>query len=133
MTVRVSQTQRRNTRQRQMILDEVRSRCDHPTANDVYEGVRARSPHVSRATVYRNLHLLVEQGEIKSVPTPTGEHFDLLCDDHAHAVCRACGAVADACIPHRADLDDEVSRETGWEIRSHETIFYGLCPDCRKR
>ncbi|MGN0077024.1 MAG: transcriptional repressor, partial [Parafannyhessea sp.] len=68
---------RRNTRQRQMVLDEVRSRCDHPTAEQIYEAVRARDPRVSQATVYRNLHLLAQEGQILSIKAPGVEHFDL--------------------------------------------------------
>lgn len=50
--------QQRNTRQRQLVLDEVRSRRDHPTAEQIFQNVHALDPHISRGTVYRNLNLL---------------------------------------------------------------------------
>ena len=48
--------QQRNTRQRQLVLDAVRSRQDHPTAEQIYQSVRERDAHVSRGPVYRNLN-----------------------------------------------------------------------------
>ena len=56
--------QQRNTRQRQMVLDAVRSRRDHPTAEQIFQSVRSVDAHVSRGTVYRNLNLLCENQEI---------------------------------------------------------------------
>ena len=47
--------QQRNTRQRQLVLDAVRSRRDHPTAEQIYQSVHQVDAHVSRGTVYRNL------------------------------------------------------------------------------
>ena len=56
--------QQRNTRQRQLVLDEVRSRRDHPTAEQIFQNVHALDPHISRGTVYRNLNLLCDNQEI---------------------------------------------------------------------
>ena len=73
-------TLRRNTRQRQLVLDAVRARCDHPTAEDVYRDVHAIDEHVSRGTVYRNLNLLAETGVITTVKAPGAMRFDRRCD-----------------------------------------------------
>ena len=124
--------QRRNTYQRQLVLEAVRSRRDHPTADDIYLDVRAEDSHISRATVYRNLHLLADAGEITSVRAPGQERFDLRQDNHAHLVCRSCGAVADAPLPYAETFDQEVAKASGYQIFSHDTFFDGLCPDCQK-
>ena len=97
---------RRNTRQRQLVLDAVRSRCDHPTAEDIYLQVRETDERVSRGTVYRNLNLLTEAGVITTVKTPGTTRFDWRCDGHGHAVCRCCGAVADVMLPYDDGLDE---------------------------
>ena len=52
------QPQTRMTRQRMLILEELRSMCSHPTAEELYSRVRTRMPHISLSTVYRNLELL---------------------------------------------------------------------------
>ena len=48
----------RNQSRREPVLDAVRERCDHPTADEIFADVRKHSPRVSRATVYRNLRTL---------------------------------------------------------------------------
>jgi Fe2+ or Zn2+ uptake regulation protein len=66
-------TERRNTRQRQLVLEEVRSRHDHPTAEQIFDEVHKVDEHLSRATVYRNLHLLADEGIILSIKAPGGD------------------------------------------------------------
>lgn len=117
-----------------MVLDEVRSRCDHPTAEQIYEAVRARDPRVSQATVYRNLHLLAEEGKILSIKAPGVEHFDLRKDAHPHLVCTRCGAVVDAPVATEdPQLDASVAAATGWRVLDHAVIFRGVCPSCAAR
>ena len=55
--------QRRNTRQRKLVLDAVRQSYNHPTADEIYNVVRAQDDKISRGTVYRNLNLLADAGE----------------------------------------------------------------------
>ena len=62
--------QRRNTRQRKLVLDAVRQSYNHPTADEIYNVVRAQDDKISRGTVYRNLNLLADAGEILSIKTP---------------------------------------------------------------
>ena len=123
---------RRNTRQRQLVIDAVRARCDHPTAEDIYQDVRAIDGKVSRGTVYRNLNLLTETGAITTVKAPGTTRFDWRCDGHGHAVCRRCGAVADIRLPYDAELDERASAESGFSVGSHSLVFEGICPACRE-
>lgn len=125
--------ERRNTRQRQLVLDAVRARCDHPTAEQVFADVHAQDEHVSLATVYRNLHLLAEEGAISAVDTHGKAHFDRRCDEHAHVVCLSCGRVADVPASLLAPHLEAVAESTGWQVRSCQTIFEGLCPACAAR
>ena len=69
---------RRNTHQRELVLNAVKSLHNHPNANQVFEYVHERDPKVSMGTVYRNLNLLAESGEILSVQAPGGNHYDRL-------------------------------------------------------
>ena len=123
---------RRNTRQRQLVLDAVRSRCDHPTAEDIYLQVRETDERVSRGTVYRNLNLLTEAGVITTVKTPGTTRFDWRCDGHGHAVCRCCGAVADVMLPYDDGLDERAGLETGFSVDAHNLVFEGTCPACQR-
>lgn len=124
---------RRNTRQRELVLSAVANRCDHPSADDIYEEVRQKDSHISRATVYRNLHLLADSGSILSIHTSTGERFDRRTDDHAHILCTACGRVEDAPAPKLDGADAYAAAVTGFVVNSHEMFFSGICPACQRK
>ena len=130
MTARQT-SQHRNTRQRALVLDAVRARCDHPTADDIYNDVHTVDEHVSRGTVYRNLNLLDESGQIMVVRTNGAMRFDGRTDAHNHLVCRVCGSVVDAPLPYDAGMDEAVAARTGYAIEMHTTVFEGVCPACR--
>ncbi|MDO4436974.1 MAG: transcriptional repressor [Coriobacteriaceae bacterium] len=123
---------RRNTRQRQLVLDAVQGRCDHPTAEDIYLAVHAVDDRISRGTVYRNLNLLAETGVITTVKTPGVTRFDRRCDGHSHVVCTTCGAVADMPLPYDSVLDERAAASTDFNIASHTIVFEGTCPACAK-
>ena len=124
---------RRHTRQRQVVLDAVRARYDHPSADDIYLDVRTIDSKLGRGTVYRNLNLLSELGEITHVRVPGADRYDSRTDLHYHLICNGCGAVSDVAVPYRNDLDSEVSEATGFHITRHRTIFEGLCPQCQRK
>lgn len=124
--------QRRNTRQRKLVLDAVRQSYNHPTADEIYNVVRAQDDKISRGTVYRNLNLLADAGEILSIKTPGGSRFDRTIEPHAHIICTSCSRVIDVPLPFDAQIDAKASEQIGWHVTSHYTIFEGLCPDCRQ-
>lgn len=121
--------QRRNTKQRKLVLDAVRQSYNHPTADEIYNVVRAQDDKISRGTVYRNLNLLADAGEILSIKTPGGSRFDRTIEPHAHIICTSCSRVIDVPLPFDAQLDAKASEQIGWHVTSHYTIFEGLCPD----
>lgn len=125
--------QRRNTRQRKLVLDAVLASYDHPTADDVYQAVRAQDDKISRGTVYRNLNLLADEGTILSIKTPGGCRFDRTVKPHAHVICTSCGSVVDVPLHVDTDLDARASQETGYAVTSHYTIFEGICPLCARK
>ena len=115
----------RNTIQRALVLEAVRSLHNHPTSADVYEVVREKHPNISRATVYR--------GEVLRVEVPNGaDRYDFLNRPHYHAKCRVCGGVFDVDMPYQSDILAKVSDAHGFAIEEHEIIFNGVCSECRK-
>jgi Fur family transcriptional regulator, ferric uptake regulator len=125
--------QQRSTRQRQLVLETVRARHDHPSADQIYIDARSQDERISRGTVYRNLSLLAENGDILHVKVPGADRYDCRTDFHYHLLCTGCGKVTDVPIGYRDELDGDVSRETGYLISRHRTVFEGLCPECRKK
>ena len=125
--------QQRHTKQRQLVLEAVQNRCDHPTADQIYLDVRARDERISRGTVYRNLGVLAENGEILHVKVPAADRFDWRTEYHYHLFCTQCGAVMDAPLAYDPALDRGLSQQTGYDIQRHRTVFEGICPRCREK
>lgn len=125
-------TQQRNTKQRKMILEVIQAHQGHPSAAQIYSEVRKLDPRISRGTVYRNLKLLADTGEIGQVKLPSAERFDRRQDTHYHLLCRKCGMLIDAPMPYHDELDKVLSEETGFVVEQHRTVFEGLCPACRR-
>ena len=122
----------RITKQRKRVLEAAISRRDHPSADQIYMDLRAEDPRISRGTVYRNLHLLVQQNELRHVKMPDADRFDWRAEPHYHLLCTGCGRVIDVPVPYRADLDAQISDQTGYRIAGHRMVFEGLCPECRR-
>jgi Fe2+ or Zn2+ uptake regulation protein len=124
----------RNTRQRQVILEELRKLSSHPTAAEVYEIVRRRLPSISLGTVYRNLDLLARMGTINKLEMSGAEtRFDGDATQHDHLRCTHCGRIDDA--PSVAlDLSAAAQHDfRGYEVHGHRLEFIGVCPDCREQ
>ena len=60
------------SRQRESIKENLMNRFDHPTADMVYSDIRKIYPNISLGTVYRNLSLLSDLGEIRKLVTSDG-------------------------------------------------------------
>ena len=128
----MSHKPRRNTRQRQVILEELAKVKCHPTAADLYEIVRRRLPRVSMATVYRNLEVLSSAGKIQKLQSG-GEQarFDADTDMHDHVRCVRCGCVADVEREPLVVSPPAAEDIEGFQIIGHRLEYLGVCPDCR--
>ncbi|MDO4283552.1 MAG: transcriptional repressor [Clostridia bacterium] len=121
------------SRQREQILEFVKSVRTHPTAETVYQEVRKKNPKISLGTVYRNLVFLSEQGDINRIKIADGkDRFDYDTSHHYHAICTKCGKITDAKIDYLGDIDKKVSQVLDLEILSHDIIFNTICKDCNK-
>jgi len=125
------ETQLRMTKQRQIILEELRSVTSHPTADDMYEMVRVRLPHISLGTVYRNLEILSEEGIVKKLDIGgTKKRFDGNPSTHYHLRCLQCGKVDDLDMPPLRDIEDRASSLSGYAVMKHSLEVIGVCPSC---
>ena len=106
------------SRQRESIKEFLRGRTDHPTADTVYENVKLIYPKISLGTVYRNLSLLSDIGEIQKLASFGGsDRFDARIDPHCHFMCTRCGRVLDMDEEHFDKLMAEAAIHfTGGEI-----------------
>lgn len=121
------------SRQREALLKELRSRKDHPSAETLYLTLKKEYPHMSLGTVYRNLALLCELGEIKKIPGNDGsERYDGFVEAHDHFVCSKCGKVMDL-EPTAETADRKIKNKDIGCVEDYSLIYYGLCKECYKK
>ena len=120
------------SRQREAIKGFLMTRRDHPTAETVYQNVKSVFPQISLGTVYRNLTLLADMGEIARLRVGDGaDHFDSNTAPHCHFVCRECGSVLDLHGDALSKAKDMEGRTIdGNLIEGHVTYFHGTCSHC---
>lgn len=130
---KMDEKSRRNTRQRQVVLEELRKLTSHPTAAELYELARQRLAKISLGTVYRNLELLVQMGVIRKLETAGSEaRFDADVNHHYHVRCVRCQRVDDAYgLPHNP-IKEEVMQLNGYDIVGLRLEFIGICPSCQE-
>lgn len=122
------------SRQREVIKEFLKTRKDHPTADTVYMNVREQYPNISLGTVYRNLTLLADIGEIQRLRVGDGvDHFDADVSPHYHFVCTECGSVIDLEMDSIDNIVDIAAMNFDGKITGHVTYFYGYCGNCQKK
>lgn len=118
----------KRSRQRDAILDYLRSSGSHPTAQDIHADLRSRFPNLSLGTVYRNLNILLDLGHVRRLDLGGNlDRFEARTDPHYHFVCMDTGEVMDLELDARGDLERRVREETGLDVRYHRIDFFGYC------
>ncbi len=118
------------SRQRELILDNLCSRTDHPTADELYIDLKAIMPNLSLGTLYRNLALLSENGTILKFHCGTSDRFDGNSSLHYHLICEKCNRLYDLHHSPLNDLNSIFSNDYKGIINSHLLVFYGVCENC---
>ena len=118
------------TIQRIAVLEFLEKNHTHPTAEEVYCGVKTRFPSISKATVYNTLDVLKKAGTIRELTIAReAARYDYDSSSHPHFLCRICGNLIDVDLPCPIRSGDEV---LGHKVESVQTYLYGVCSQCRK-
>lgn len=129
----IRQRGQRVTAERLALLDEIFAHHGHIDAEQLLESLRAGGVKISRATVYRNLELLVECGLVHKHRLGRNRHLY----EHVHAgqrhhhlVCAECGRVVEFISPGIAALLTEICRAHGFVPGRNALQITGLCNAC---
>jgi len=123
----------RMTNQRRIILEELRKVHTHPTVDELYTLVKVRMPHISLGTVYRNLDLLAETGEVLKLDSAGSmRRFDGNTEPHRHIQCKSCGCIADIPISNTDCSELEVD-VPGFTVTAIRVEYDGLCNVCEEK
>ena len=114
----------RPTAQRLAIAGYVLHTVSHPSADEVWEAVRASFPMVSRATVYNTLNLFVDHGLLDALVVTEGRVvFDANVERHHHFVDEATGEIID--LPWDALKVRQIERLEGFDVRDYQVVVRG--------
>ena len=123
----------RVTQERLALFDEIFSQHKHIDAEELLAAMKAQGLKISRATVYRNLDLLVDCGLVRKQRLGRdrflyehvhgGQHHD-------HLVCTGCGRVVEFVSPGIVALQAEICRAHGFVPSRHTLQISGLCNEC---
>ena len=121
----------RQSKQRNSILELLRSTESHPTADWLYEKLKKKYPQLSLGTVYRNLSTLIDQEYIKKIHFgSTYDRFEANVKPHYHLICESCGKIQDFKMPIYDELNKRAKQLTPFKIHHHKLEFFGLCENC---
>lgn len=124
----------RMTRQRRVILEKLREMNSHPSAEEIFAVVRRKLPRISLGTVYRNLEILSELGEIQKLELGGSlMRFDGRTEKHYHMRCINCDRVDDAPMGFMENMETSLRGATEFKIMDHRLEFLGLCPVCMEK
>ncbi len=123
------------TPQRREVIQTIVSTRDHLTPTAIYDKVRQDHPAIGFATVYRTLKILTRLklicelhagGSCRSYTISAPVH-------HHHLICSHCGTVVDFPAFGLGEVEQNLSKETGFRIDGHLLEFIGLCQTCQKK
>lgn len=116
------------TNQRRLIYKCIQEAAKHLTAEEIYLCCRSEMPSIAVGTVYRNLKLMEQAGEIRRIPSIDGpDRYDKNLIPHEHAVCRDCGTFFDLDAP---EIREAIQRAAEVRVLSYELQVTCLCPNC---
>ncbi len=115
------------TKQRKVILDELKKMEGHPTAEDIFETVKKLQPNIGLCTVYRNLDRFTELGLIKEIDGKL-RRFCMKQEPHHHIRCMKCGKVED--LNHQVHIPSELIAGHGFSNKEVTLDVTGICQEC---
>ncbi|MRJ06689.1 MAG: transcriptional repressor [Epsilonproteobacteria bacterium] len=114
------------TPQRLAILQTLKE-GGHLSIEEIYQKLYAQFPSLSLATIYKNLHLLLERGIITELAIHNRHKFEIVKEPHSHFICEKCGKIEDI------HLSPEICEKLNQKFPDsrQEVYIYGICPRCR--
>ncbi len=118
----------RLSHQRLKVLEYLVKNYNHPTADQIYNGLHYEVPTLSKTTVYNTLNSLTVAGLVRAINIEDNEtRYDINTYNHGHFKCESCKNIYDFNI----DIDSfETGQLNGFEINNKNVYFKGTCKTC---
>ncbi|NTV98583.1 MAG: transcriptional repressor [Chlorobiaceae bacterium] len=124
----------RSSRQRERLLELLRSTEIHPTASWLYDHLKEEFPNLSLGTIYRNLSILIDQCLIQKINAgSTFDRFEAKTTPHHHLICSKCGKIIDLEEKVMHEINEEIRNSTDFDIKGYRIEFFGTCRKCQEK
>ena len=124
---------RRNTAQKQIILDTLIKLGSHVSAGAIYRELQTTNPDIGRATVFRVLSDMADDGQLLRVTVAgSDDRYDITTKPHCHVHCRVCGKVDDIWFDCEPALIAHIKSASGFKVEDEHIEFAGICRECQK-
>ena len=122
------------TPQRIAVLEEIMKDKGHRESEDVYMAIKTRKTHVSRATVYRTLDILVQHGFARKLNLGDGRaRYERKIDSphHDHMICNHCGKIIEFVNHEIEKIQEEITKQHQFKLQQHIHQLFGICKECQ--
>ena len=120
------------THQRQVLYEVMKSMHGHPSPEEVYAKVKKKVPAISLATVYKNIHLFVENGVFREVSMHHGSvRVEMNGEAHHHMVCSKCKAITDIGEEELGLVAKRNKLPGGFLVERYAVDVIGVCAKCQ--
>ena len=121
------------TPQRVVILEEAIKDRGHRECEEIYMALRQNGSHVSRATVYRTMDILVKNEFVRKMEIGDGRaryESKVGSQHHDHLICTSCGEIVEFVNHDIEDIQDEIAKRYHFKLQRHTHQLFGLCKKC---
>ncbi|MFH1542735.1 MAG: Fur family transcriptional regulator [bacterium] len=119
----------RPSHQRLKVLEYLRDNRTHPTVDEIYQALKKSLPTISKTTIYNTLYTFIEAGLVSEITVCCQEaRYDYVTQQHAHFLCKDCGAVEDIVDIKYPKIGKEVD---GHQVEDMMVYVKGICSKCR--
>ena len=122
------------TPQRTAVLEEIIKDKGHRESEEIYLALKKSGQHVSRATVYRTMDILVNNGFARKMNLGDGRaryESKVNSPHHDHLVCMDCGLIVEFMDQKIEDLQDKIAIQYNFQLKRHIHQLFGLCKKCQ--
>ena len=122
------------TPQRTAVLEEIIKDKGHRESEEIYLALKKSGQHVSRATIYRTMDILVNNGFARKMNLGDGRaryESKFNSPHHDHLVCMDCGLIVEFMDQQIEDLQDKIAIQYNFQLKRHIHQLFGLCKKCQ--
>ncbi len=129
-----------STKQKQLLMSFLENNENKDfSASQIHTFLSEKGMDISRATVYRNLNKLENEGIIKKYPLKKGKETAFqfcgeknFCDSHFHLKCLKCDKLVHLECEETEKLTGHILKEHRFKVSKCDTLLYGYCENCSK-